>query len=132
MRLSGSNNMGEGSPVPYAARGGQNRVRREPAVAGSSNANSRGASNQSKSNSRSRAQEYAAKLAEQRKARGVSMGSANRVPPGQTRPAANAANSGNSRQNSQTRSNAGGSMRGSGTGFGNITQSTSNLRNSGS
>ena len=42
-------------------------MRREPAVAASSNANNRRDSNQSKSNSRSRAQEYAAKLAEERR-----------------------------------------------------------------
>ena len=58
MRLSGSGNFGDGSPQAYAAKGGVNRVRREPAVVGSSNANYRGASGQSKSNSRTRAQEY--------------------------------------------------------------------------
>ena len=68
MRLSGSNNFDGGSPQAYAARMGVNRVRREPAVSGSYNANNaRSGSNASKSNSRTRAQEYSAKLAEQRR-----------------------------------------------------------------
>ena len=77
MRLSGSGNFGDGSPQGYSGKMGVNRVRREPAVAGSSIANQRGASNQSKSNSRTRAQEYSAKLAEQRRLRNSSLGSAN-------------------------------------------------------
>lgn len=67
MRLSGSGNFGDASPQAYTAKGGTNRVRREPAVVASSNANYRGASGQSKSNSRSRAKEFSEKLAEQRR-----------------------------------------------------------------
>ena len=46
---------------------GVNRVRREPAVGGSLNANGRTGSAHSKSNSRTRAQEYAAKLQQQKR-----------------------------------------------------------------
>ena len=69
MRLSGSNNFGaeNNSPHAYSAHMGANRVRREPAVAGSSAANQRGSSAQSKSNSRTRAQEYAINMAAQKK-----------------------------------------------------------------
>ena len=71
MRLSGSNNMGTDSPQAYAARMGVNRVRREPAVAGSNNAaNYRGGSQKSNSNSRTRAQEYSANLAAARRGGG--------------------------------------------------------------
>ena len=69
MRLSGSNNFGveNNSPHAYSAHMGANRVRREPAVAGSSAANQRGSSAQSKSNPRTRAKEYAMSMAEQKK-----------------------------------------------------------------
>ena len=69
MRQSGYGSSGQASPQqPYAARMGVNRVRREPAVGGSLNANGRSmGSAQSKSNSRTRAQDYAAKLQQQKR-----------------------------------------------------------------